>query len=360
MSLIELLSKKLDERRTDGSLRTLTPRPEGMIDLSSNDYLGLKAQPFSVGIEGESGAGGSRLLTGNLDEAVLAEKFLSQFHETQSALIFNSGYDANLGLLSAIAQRGTTILYDELCHASIIDGIRLGVGTAWKFKHNDLHDLTEKLSRAGDASVVVTESVFSMDGDFAPLTAIVECSKKFNAKIIVDEAHATGVFGENGEGIVQAQRLGGEIFARVHTFGKALGYHGASVVGSSLLTEYLINFARSFIYSTALTPASYREIPLAYERMSLATTERKKLRSIINAWKEIFSSGTDSPIQVINGNSAAHTKMLAERAQLAGFDIRPILSPTVPQGKERLRVCLHAFNTEEELMHLRRTLSEAM
>ncbi|HET8829328.1 MAG TPA: pyridoxal phosphate-dependent aminotransferase family protein, partial [Pelobium sp.] len=225
------LQQKLQERKQQNSLRELHQYPEGLADFCSNDYLSfaqsishkkkiqllLDAHPNT-----KNGATGSRLISGNTKFTEELEQKIADFHQAEAALIFNSGYDANLGLLSCIAQRGDTIICDELIHASLIDGARLSLANRYTFAHNDLAALEEKLKQSKGNIFVVTESVFSMDGDCAPLVDINELTNKYGANLIVDEAHALGVFGKNGEGLIQHLNLQNKVFARVYTFGKAL------------------------------------------------------------------------------------------------------------------------------------------
>lgn len=260
------LLKKLEQRKIGNSLRKLPKKNNALIDFSSNDYLGFarNRKVSEVGARilqndnsAENGATGSRLITGNHLLYEGTEKMLADFHQSNSALIFNSGYDANLGFFASVPQRGDLVFYDELIHASIRDGISLGNAKAQKFPHNNFKNLEEKIQKEKgkllpDAEIfVVTESVFSMDGDSPDLKVLSKLCKKLKCRLIVDEAHAVGVFGANGVGLVQVLGLQNEVFARIVTFGKAMGCHGAAVLGDAKLREYLINFARSFIYTTA-------------------------------------------------------------------------------------------------------------
>ena len=341
-----------------GALRKLSV-VAGKTDFSSNDYLGFAGSAIlSQMIENRAqkgkmlnGSGGSRLLTGNSSVVENLEKYLAQKHHAQAALIFNSGYDANLGLLSCIASKEDTIIYDELSHASIHDGIRLSRATSFPFKHNDMVHLEERLKTAKGNIFVVIESVYSMDGDTAPIKEIALLSNKYNAHLIVDEAHATGVF---GMGLVQQQHIEDEIFARVHTFGKAMGCHGAVVVGSNLLKDYLVNYARSFIYTTALPVHSLLTIECAYALLDKSEDTLKKLHDNIH----YFRTKTENKKGWITSNSAIQSlvvagnenvKKLATAIQAKDIDVRPIMSPTVPKGKERIRVCLHSYNTFKEI-----------
>ena len=271
-SINKTLSERLAVYQQAGLLRQLRTADE-FVDFCSNDYLGFaRSTVLRQAIQqadlrsdnSRTGATGSRLLAGQSALADEVEQELAQFYQTESALIFNSGYDANIGLLSCLPKAGDTLLTDELIHASMIDGARLSYATRHRFKHNDLADLTTKLQQAtqlGGQIFVAVESVYSMDGDMAPLTDLVDICEKYGAALLVDEAHATGVYGsgpsgQGGEGLVVALGLQDRVFARVHTFGKALGVHGATIVGPAVLRQYLINFARPFIYTTALPPHS--------------------------------------------------------------------------------------------------------
>ena len=368
------LSRKLNQREEQDALRRLR-LPEGKVDLCSNDYLGVVRNGLledgilmaasAADTADAHGSGGSRLLAGNYPLIEETERAIAKYHGAPAALIYNSGYDANLGLLSSVPQRGDVILYDALSHASIRDGMRLSLAQAFGFAHNDLDELEKRLRAAREPAedgagaktiFVVTESVFSMDGDFAPLERMAALCRQYDAQLIVDEAHATGVVGGKGEGLVQALGLERECFARVHTFGKAVGCHGAVVLGSTLLRDFLINFSRSFIYTTALPPASVRAIARAYALLPRLDAERERLRLLVGRFREtpIVFERLDSttPIQVVIVPGNAAVKALATKLQEAGLDVRPILSPTVEKGTERLRIVLHAYNTEEEIDRL--------
>jgi len=369
----QYLEKKLLERQQAGNLRSLKTQ-RAPVDFFSNDYLGLATSgvlydtPDVANVSQMSGSTGSRLLSGNNKITEKLEALIAKFHKAEAALLFNSGYDANVGLLAAISNRHTTVIYDELCHASIIDGIKLGQAhRQYKYKHNDLADLEHKLSKAEGPVIVITESVFSMDGEFGELFDITSIARAHNATLIVDEAHATGVFGNMGEGIVAMFDLQDSVFARIHTFGKALGCHGAVVVGSALLKEYLINFARSFIYTTALPLHAVHTIGNAYEYLSAPTFSNRPLHQLIHYFRacikysgiEGWQSST-SPIQALITGGNDRTKHIAALLQANGMQVNPILSPTVPQGSERLRICLHSFNTEQQVDTLFEVLKTAL
>ena len=371
-AVLELLEK----RRSAGLLRSLK-KPENLLDFCSNDYLGLARsatlrQTIERAVADQStllnGATGSRLLAGNSALAEELETEIAAFHDAEAALIFNSGYDANVGLLASLPQRGDTLLTVELIHASMIDGARLSAANRFKFRHNDLDDLENRLKRATGTVYVAIESVYSMDGDLAPLPELVDLCERYEAALIVDEAHATGVFGPQGGGLVQALGLQNRVFARIHTFGKALGVHGAAVVGSTALRDFLINFARSFVYSTALPPHSLLAIQSVYRFLPQNQPLIDRLHVLRTYFQQQIQerlpqtewTSATSPILglIIPGNEAC--RAVATQLQQGGFDIRPIVSPTVPAGRERLRICLHAFNSEEEIDSLVNRLQQIL
>ncbi|WP_121363932.1 aminotransferase class I/II-fold pyridoxal phosphate-dependent enzyme [Flavobacterium limicola] len=366
MTFPKNLTAKLEIRMQNNALRKLSFR-NNLIDFSSNDYLGL-SQSENIFDEThqfildrnykKNGATGSRLLSGNHKLYQETEDFIAKFHQSEAALIFNSGYDANVGFFSAVPQKGDLILYDELCHASIRDGVQLSNAKAYKFNHNDPEDLEKLILRNPNTIIyIVTESVFSMDGDCPNLEELVSVSSKHNCYLVVDEAHALGVFGSSGEGFVQMLGLQDHVFARIMTFGKGLGCHGAAILGSVELKDYLVNFARSFIYTTGLSPHSVATILIAYQHLKKDSASILKLRENIvffNQQKNLLSLKSlfvrsKSAIQsaIIPGNEKV--KSIANQLQEKGFDVKAILSPTVPEGQERLRFCLHSYNSQEEI-----------
>ena len=359
----DFLDKKLNERKEQNAFRQLR-LPDGKTDFCSNDYLGIATngliESAQRAFQGQGnlrhGSGGSRLLAGNYALVEETERLLATFHDAKTGLIFNSGYDANLGVLSSIPQRGDTILYDYLSHASIRDGIRLSFAHAHSFAHNDLQDLERRLQTATGHLFVVTESVFSMDGDQAPLPEIIALCEKHNAHLIIDEAHATGVVGPQGAGLVQEKNLQHACLARIHTFGKAVGCHGAVVLGSTRLRDYLVNFSRAFIYTTALPPSGIQAIRTAYDLFPRMDKERTHLQRLITRFRQtpIAYQQVDSttPIQVVIVPGNEDIKALAARLQTEGLDVRPILYPTVPKGSERLRIVFHSFNTIDDIDRL--------
>lgn len=340
------------------SLKTNYPK----IDFSSNDYLGFSSQGTlfneiqNIKSSTHIGATGSRLISGNSELFQEVENSIAQFHQSESALLFNSGYDANLGLLSSVPQKGDLILSDELIHASLIDGIRLSFATHYKFKHNDIASFIDLIHRHKDSYneiYVVVESVYSMDGDCAPLIELAMFCNKYNLHLIVDEAHAIGVFGEQGKGLCQELNIQDDCFARIYTYGKAMGCHGASVVGNEELKQYLINFSRSFIYTTAMPEHSLIAIKAAYQLL-LKTNEIEKIKNNIF----YFNAKLNSDSSFIASTSAIHCKvvpgnkevqLLEDKLSHSEIFAKSIKSPTVKENQERLRICLHSFNTKQEI-----------
>ena len=391
MKIPNALQQKLQLRTESNALRKL-PIPTNGIDFSSNDYLGFAKSEEIFDATHQylldhkikiNGATGSRLISGNHNLYTITEKYIAEFHQSETALIFNSGYDANVGFFSAVPQRNDIILYDELCHASIRDGIQMSHSKSYKFQHNDYEDLEVLLSKfqtchpelvEGELQTnnsqlptifIVTESVFSMDGDTPNMETLVQLSEKFNALLVVDEAHALGVFGEKGEGLIQSQQLQNKVFARIMTFGKGLGCHGAAILGNSDLKEYLVNFARSFIYTTGLSPHSVATVLVAYQNLN-QSTEIQKLKENVNFFNQQKQLLGIKPMFVYS-KSAIHSaiipgnekvKQIASQLQERGFEVKAILSPTVPEGQERLRFCLHSYNTKDEMQDVLSELSK--
>jgi 8-amino-7-oxononanoate synthase len=370
------LAHKLQQREANYALREL-PISKDSIDFASNDYLGFAKNQAIFNETHEyllqnkikvNGATGSRLISGNHSIYTTTENFIAKFHEVPAALIFNSGYDANVGFFSSVTQRNDVILYDELCHASIRDGIAMSNAKSYKFQHNDLEDLESIIKRYNTEPVevyVVTESVFSMDGDCPNQEELITISKKYNCHLVIDEAHALGVFGESGEGLVQSLGFQNDVFARIITFGKGLGCHGAAVLGSDELKSYLVNFSRSFIYTTGLSPHSVATIFIAYQQLQKEKVAMQKLKQNIQYFNQVKTQNglkslfvySKSAIQcaIIPGNEKV--KSIAANLQENGFDVKAILSPTVPEGQERLRFCLHSYNSEEEIFNVLQLLS---
>ena len=362
--------KALDDRKSEGLYRSLKTT-SNLVDFSSNDYLGLarneELQGFvekaytEISYRNKLGSTGSRLISGNHPYFEETEALLSKTHLAESTLLFNTGYMANLAVFSTLPRKGDTVLYDELCHACIKDGIRLSMAHRFPFWHNDLESLESKLKKANGQTYVAVESVYSMHGDFAPLAEMADLCARYHAVLVVDEAHTTGVYGQNGAGLVCALGLEEKIPIRIHTFGKAMGAHGAAVVGFKTLVEYLVNFARPFIYTTAMGLHSVVNIHEAYLYLAKHSELQENIAQKIHLFRALLKensalSDSKSPIQALLATGNEEAKAKSKLLQDKGFDIRPILSPTVKIGSERLRVCLHTYNTIHELENLAKIL----
>ena len=373
--------KDILEKRKQASLYRSLQVSAGLVDFCSNDYLSFSRSPLvqeklkeiTASLPLLSGATGSRSISGNTAFVEELERGIASFHQAEAGLIFNSGYDANLGLFSCLARKDDYLVTDELIHASIIDGCRLSYANRLRFAHNDTADLEKKLRKARESMAshanifVAVESVYSMDGDMAPLPEFVAICKTYNASLIVDEAHATGIFGEKGRGLVSAYALENDVFARVHTFGKAIGCHGAIIIGSRVLREYLVNFARSFIFTTALPLHSLATVRSAYGVLQSDSFSNKSLHELVARFREDFHTPEDvyliessSPIQSLVIPGAERAKKVAATLQDKGFDIRAIVSPSVPAGRERLRISLHLHNTTAQVDELKHLLQQIL
>jgi 8-amino-7-oxononanoate synthase len=368
------ISEELEALRERAQYRTLE-NPAG-INLYSNDYLGLAhdSRLKEALLEGVAAADsvastGSRLLSGNSREWESLEAEFASFVGAETALYFGSGYAANVGLISAVAGRGDLIVSDELNHASLIDGIRLSGATKIIYPHADLKfveaALREHRDHAG-VKLIVTESIFSMEGDVAPIARLVELADTYGADVIIDEAHAVGVYGPEGRGICASLGLEKKVFAAMYTCGKALASAGAFVCGSSTLREFLINRARTLIFSTAMPPYLARQIQAALEFARTADDRREHLRGISDALRaELTAAGINygaSKTQIVpiylGGNEVA--LQVADHLHRAGFAVRAIRPPTVPPGTSRLRLSLTASLTYEDVRRLAASIEEVV
>jgi len=371
VALDDLLRAQLEKRTQDGLLRQLRIA-EDKIDFCSNDYLGFaRSTALHNCIQSESlnlsvGSTGSRLLTGHSKLSENLEHSIADFHDSPSALLFNSGYDANVGLFSSLSRVVKNVVYDELIHASVHDGMRLSKASCQSFKHNDPIHLGAILSSINAPALVAVESIYSMDGDACQLEAIAAVCEQHKAFLIVDEAHAIGLYGEQGRGLVHQLQLQQKVTARLVTFGKSLGCHGAAILGSNELRQYLINYARPLIYSTFTSPHALIAIKCGYDMLSVLNFNALKIRDIIGLLqlelKEVQGASlipSDSAIQCLIVPGAARCRAVAQQVWDAGFDVRPIVAPTVADGQERIRICLHEFNTQAEVLALAAALREA-
>jgi 8-amino-7-oxononanoate synthase len=377
MNLDSLLNgelAKLEEAHLRRTLRATDEMPAGMLNFAANDYLGLSRHPALIEAARQAtaqrgtGAGASRLITGT-DSAVLAlEEQLAAWKEKEAALVFSSGYSAALGTIPALAGKGDTIILDKLAHASLIDAARLSGATVRTFPHNDmarLEALLAKISPGKTRILVVTESIFSMDGDAAPLRELVELKDRCGASLLVDEAHATGLYGATGAGLVAEAGLSARVEIVMGTMSKALGSVGGYIAGSRALIDWLVNRARSFIYSTALPPgviaASRAAVDLA--RGPEGAARRDRLRGNIThfhaglpaAWKNRTLSM--SAIQPLICGEASAALQLAATLREKGLLIPAIRYPTVPRNAARLRVTLSAAHSSKDIDALNEALA---
>lgn len=378
---MDTLDEFMQERKSRGLLRNLraaSHHKEGKIyvdgkeyiDFSSNDYLGLASHPKlkEASIQATdkfgTGASASRLLSGDMEIHHELEQKLALLKGKESALAFNSGYQANLGIISALFKKGDVIFSDRLNHASIIDGIILSGAKLFRFKHNDanhLESLLKRERRKFKEALIVTETIFSMDGDMSPIEELVNLKEKYNCTIMVDEAHATGVFGPKGYGVVEEKKLADKIDLIMGTFSKALGSFGAYVVCSKKTKDYLINSCRSFIYSTALPPSIIATNLAGLELIKEEPFRRKILLNNAEYLREGLQKaglqirGCSQIVPVIIGNSL-RTEKLSQELQNKGHWILPIRPPTVPAGEARLRLSLTYHHTEEMLNRLIRDI----
>jgi 8-amino-7-oxononanoate synthase len=373
ISILDSLRAELDRLEARHELRHLG-RMDGF-NLCSNDYLGLStdprlAQAAMAALEAGTpvASTGSRLLSGNAAEWEELESAFARFIGTEAALFFSSGYAANLGLLTAILRPDDVVFSDQSNHASLIDGIRLSRARKVIFPHLDLDYLEDALRRDGNSSgrkFIVVESLFSMEGDRAPVPELISLAGRFGAELIVDEAHATGVYGPRGRGLVAAANGNAQVFASVHPCGKALASAGALVCGSHTLRQFLVNRARTFIYSTALPPYFAAQISKALEIVAEADSERRRLESLAgflrgrlqDAGFNIGRSDSQLVPLLLGGNDAAIH--YARELSRHGFAVRPIRPPTVPEGQSRLRLSVTTKLSEEVLSRLVKALVAA-
>ena len=381
MNVLEHYASQLDDLRKQGNLRQFNANIQmgrdiqindrSMLNLSSNDYLGLAVDerlreeffdliPIS---EQRMSSSSSRLLTGNFPEYEQLEQALSQLFENRSALLFNSGYHMNIGILPALCDSKTLILADKLVHASLIDGMRLSTAQYVRYRHNDLNHLDALLKKyqadqTFERIIIVTESIFSMDGDEADLAALVALKKQYsNVMLYVDEAHAIGVRGKQGLGIVEQAAVIQDVDFIVGTFGKALASVGAYLICDPIIRDFLINKMRPLIFSTAQPPICMAWSNFILQKAVKMNDQREYLKALSHSLNiQIHAKNYDCPsssqiVPVIVGDSI-QTVALAHEMQKAGFYIMPVRPPTVPQGASRLRICLNTRIDQHDLDRL--------
>lgn len=371
----EFFQKKLQELKDQGVYRTL-PIIEGpntaeimlngkkVINLSSNNYLGLANHPKLIeathkGVDSHgAGAGAVRTIVANTDLLENLEKKLAEFKREEAVVVYQSGFNCNAGTIQAITDKGDFIISDELNHASIIDGVRLSKADKGVFKHSDMEDL-EKLLKEKRANynncLIITDGVFSMDGDIAKLPEIVALAEKYNCMTYVDDAHGSGVLGENGRGTVDHFHLHGKVDFIVGTLSKAIGVVGGYVAGSQLMKEWLLHRGRPILFSTALTPASISAITASVELLSSSSEFTDKLWDNAKYFKEKlgklgFNTGhSETPITPVIIGEEAKSLEFSKKLLENGVFVSAIVFPTVPKGTGRVRCMVTAGHTKEQI-----------
>jgi len=370
---LQFLERELDEIKEKNLYRTLRllkgeQQPVVIIDdrevilLCSNNYLGLSSHPKLKAAAKEAidkygcSASSSRLISGNMGLHEKLEGKIANFKKTEDSLLFNSGYTANVGVIPTLIGKGDVIFSDELNHASIIDGCRMSRAEIRVFPHKDMDFLEKLLSESSKfkRKLIITDGVFSMDGDLAPLPEIVKLADKYSSAIMVDDAHATGILGRGGRGIVEHYGLDGKVEIIMGTLGKALGSFGAYIAGNKILKEYLINKCRSFIFTTALPPPVLASSFAAIELIEGEPQIREKLWSNVKYLrKELtqlgYSIGGETQIIPIIIGDEGLTMTLGERLLDEGVFVQGIRYPTVPRGKARLRITVSSAHSMDNL-----------
>jgi 8-amino-7-oxononanoate synthase len=382
------LKEWLTRQREEGGLRTLRPvsrRERGritlageddreLLDFSSNDYLALTEHPALITAAREAlnrfgaGSGAARLMSGDLAVHHALEEEVARLKNKESALIFGSGYLANTGIIAALVGRHDVIFSDRLNHASIHDGCRLSGARLVRFRHNDLNHLEEllKKKRGAGSALIVAESIYSMDGDRCPVPGLVSLKERFGCLLLVDEAHATGVFGANGGGIIEEDGMSGGVDLAVGTFGKALGSYGAYAAGDREMIDYLVNRARSFIFSTALPPAVVAASLAAVQLVRQKPELRRDLQEKIACFKGLLRAGGYTaelgPSQIIPVHIGKSSTALrkADRLKEQGIFATAVRPPTVPDGTARLRFSITRHHSTANLTQAATALLEIM
>jgi 8-amino-7-oxononanoate synthase len=367
-SFEEIIAGKLAEKQKQGLLRSLG-HPQG-VDFSNNDYLGL-ANHFEIAksaadayMKHGAGSKGSRLLGGNHKLFEETEKWLANWKGAEAALIFNCGYSANLGVISAFCNSETHLFCDRLNHASIMDGYSMSGGKLYRFKHNSPADLEKSLQKVNTngLKLIAVEAVYSMDGDVAPLKEYADLAEKYGAMLYVDEAHSDGILGPGGKGLIAELGLEKRVHLSLTTFGKAYGTMGACVFGSKLLVDYLINSARSFIYSTAISPGAVVAMQKAVE---VSTRDSFRRESVLKMSADFRRKITEADVNCMQSETQIVPIVLgtAERVQKCsefllekGFYTACIRPPTVPKSTARLRINISAAHREKDVDSLAEAL----
>jgi 8-amino-7-oxononanoate synthase len=360
-AFINKLQAQLETAKQNFLFRQVQAAPNG-IDFCTNDYLGIiKDNLIHHWLQQNMdpkllthGNGASRLLGGNSALITQTENYIAQFHNAEAAMLFSNGYMANYALIATLAQKNDIILYDQLIHASLRAGIKASLANSYSFEHNNINDAVKKLSqiKCEGTIFIVSETVFSMDGDLANLDHLVQFANSCNGVLIIDEAHALGVIGNQGQGLVQHVNAINNVPIRIYTYGKAAGVHGAAIVANQTIINYLVNFCKPFIYSTAMANNQAAAILASYHVFPNCHAQRQQLQNNISHYKKVVGVAMPTAIQqiVVPGNQAVINKA----AQLAqqGIGVLPVRYPTVAKGTERIRVILHSYNTTNQINNL--------
>ncbi|MFW6122868.1 MAG: 8-amino-7-oxononanoate synthase [Thermodesulfobacteriota bacterium] len=381
--MLENLAQELENLASQELRRFLTPVKEALpggrvrvgdrvlLNLSSNDYLGLSQDPRLIAAARDAaarwgvGAGASRLVVGHLALHEEVEDRLAAFKGTEAAVIFSTGYMANVGAISALVGSGDTVFCDRLNHASIYDGVKLSGASLARFPHRDLNRLEDLLQKTGSGRrLIVTDSVFSVDGDLAPLQEIVDLKDRYGAWLMVDEAHATGVLGTHGAGLSAALGLTPRVEVHMGTFSKALGSLGGFVAGNRRLIDYLHNRARSFIYSTAMPPPVLGAIAAALDIVAGEPERRRYLLSEAESFRQTLARagfdtlGSETQVIPVLVGENVRTLRVAARLRERGLMAVALRPPTVPPGRSRVRFSLSAAHSPEDLAAARSAILE--
>ncbi len=375
---MDRFAAEIERLKAAHGYRTL--RSASGLDFTSNDYLGFAAHPAlreaakkALDEFGIVGAGGSRLLRGHHPLHDALETRAADFFACEKTLYFGSGYLANLALFSTLCGRRDAVVFDETIHASMKEGIHTSSAERYRAKHNDISSFEENLKKAREANHqsiwIAVESLYSMDGDFAPLQELAALARTYDARLIIDEAHATGIFGKTRRGLSEdlAKDLDAVNAISVHTCGKALGVAGALVCGSAIVIDFLINKARPFIYSTAPPPMLAASLIRALELIDEEPQRRETLLARVHHAKEQLQAAAGGALRfsgsqiipIILGEEELAVKIAAD-LQKTGFDVRAVRPPTVPQGTSRLRISINAMHTEDDIAALGAALGRAL
>jgi 8-amino-7-oxononanoate synthase len=371
METLNRFKKTLEHLKSNDNYRSFPENDSAnLINLCSNDYLSLNSNKefynnFLTEFERKAykfSSCSSRLLSGNSIEHTQLEELIADSYRSEACLLFNSGYHANVGIISALASKNDLILADKLVHASIIDGAKLSHATVSRFKHLDylhLENLLKKNRKTYENVFIISESIFSMDGDIADLEKLIELKQKYNCLLYIDEAHAFGVRGNNGLGCVEESQVINEVDYIVGTFGKAIASIGAFVVCSNLFKQYLINHSRTLIFTTALPPINLAWTKYVLKKLPEFNQERERLKAISIQFAKILNQKTLSHIipLIIGTNKDAIDKSI--KLKQNGFKVLPIRYPTVPKGTARLRFSLNANMDIKQLIPIKNILEKS-